>query len=316
MPRLPDPLALLAAARARAALARAAARSPQVAAVAAPRLLKAGAAAAVFRGRLEGQAVVLKLFLGPGAARAAARQADALSEAAPRLAAGPFRVPRLLLSAPEAGAYAAAFVAGTRLDAALAAASLPARDALLARAGGWLAALCAERRQAAFQARFWLRLRGAELARLAAGPQGALAGALAVRLRALAPEVQGLPVIQGKSHGDFGPQNLIDDGAALWGIDLDAAAFLPVLKDAVRFLLTAAIDAPRPGAGPGIAAADAAAFLAAPGLPRGQGALMAFLEGVELADRLARLRPDTPRGRALVAAAARYAAGSATIWPD
>jgi hypothetical protein len=317
MARLPDPLRLFrtASGEAALALAQAQARSPLVAGVEGVQLVKSAGHAVAFRGLFGGEAVLLKLILGDGAGRQAARQADALAEAAPRMGAGPFRTPRLVFAAPEACAFAAAFVEGVRLDTALAAADLAGRDRLMRAAGAWLAAYCAERRAAAFQARYWLRLRRGDLARLGTGPQGGLAAALAARLEALAPAVQGHPVTQGKSHGDFGPQNLIEGQGALWGIDLEGSAFLPVLKDAVRFLLTAALDAPRPGAGPGIAAADAAALLSAPGLPRGEGALLPFLEGAELADRLARLRPDTPRGRRLAAAARRYAAGEATIWP-
>lgn len=304
-------LSALGLARPDPALTRAVARAPALAGFVPRRLLKDGPAAVVYLGRFDDRPAVLKVFLGPEAALMARRQADALAASAMHLAAGPWRVAPLLLSAPEAGAVVTGHVEGTRLDAELVGADADRRARLLAAAGSWHVALTSERSAGVFQARYWLRMFGTGLAAIE-GPAVPLARALADRLAAMAEVVHGQPVTRARGHGDFGTQNLIRGDGALWGIDLGAVAPGPVLKEVARFVVNAAMHAPMPGGPPGIAPADAAVMLAVPGMPPAAEAarLMPFMTGLELAERLVRSRPGSLRAARAAAAVEAYLAAS------
>lgn len=286
-------------------------RRPAIARFEVASAVKTNAQSTVFEGRYEGAAAMLKLFHGEDRTERARAQKRELLRLSAFMDKGHYRIASLIAAWPGEGITVTARIAGTNLDRAIAEAPPEDRAALVAGAGKWLAHLIAPAtRESEFGGRYWVRARGAALAGIKGGEDGKLARALAQRLEALLPTVAGHPITQARSHGDFAPGNLILTGAALYGIDIQNAHWLPLAKDLARFLVFLQSTHPRPAARHrfGIAAPDYDALtdeipaLAAADRERH----LPFFVGVELADKLATTDRSAPKADALRAAIARY----------
>lgn len=301
-------------ARALRALRAALAPLPALQGLRVERLVGQRPGATMARGVLAGREVFIKHLSGPDAAEQTARQAAELRALAPRMSHGRYRVPELVAAFPEAGLAVTGFIEAQGLKGLLQSAPPAQRMEMIEEAGRWLALVAQGRcRAGQLQAGFWVARRKPGLAALAGTAQGPLAEALAARLEVMAQAVTGSPVTQARCHGDFAPHNLMRNAAALWGVDIHNAHYLPLAKDIARFLV--ATHAQAPGPGPrlmGLAQADGAALMQAGLLPPDEAArLMPFFIGVELADRLCIRRDDARRGRNVADAVAGFLAATA-----
>ncbi len=292
---------------------------PEIARIEVSELIAAGRRGAVFRGVDDDVEVALRLMHVPDPATAVARMAEALEELAGHMADGPFRVPRLVSALPEAAAIVTQFIPGRTLRDRLATAPEVERDDRLRAAGQWFAQLVAppaRHRVGAFQPQFWAERRAAALDRAAAkdrpGRDPQMARALARRLEEMAPPLRGARVTQGRGHGDFHAGKLILAPDALYGVDIEGAHFLPMVKELARFLVHLELRAPRDGPGwHGVSAADCTALFAeVPLAPHDEDAILPFMIGVELGDACAR-PPDGADDARLMRAIGAYLAATA-----
>ncbi|MBN2906308.1 MAG: hypothetical protein JXJ18_06350 [Rhodobacteraceae bacterium] len=276
-------------------------RRPAIARFEVETALKANGRTAVFEGRYDGAHAVLKLFQGAGRAEHARAQKRELTRLAATMDTGPWRVAPILAAWPGEGITVTAHVTGTRLDRAIAqAGDSPMRDMLFGEAGQWLAHLVAPaNRVVEFAASHWSQARHRELARIADRPDARRARALMACLDTFAPTVAGKPVTQARCHGDFAPINLIRTPHALYGVDIQNAHWLPLVKDVARFLVFVQTTHPRPGGTRryGIDARDLDALLAPLTLldPHEQALHLPFFIGVELAAKLAHTDRTAPK---------------------
>jgi hypothetical protein len=227
--------------------------------------LRLSAGSWVFAAHLDDAPVVIKRFLTPDPAPTVLgmkAELDFLEEALddPR-----FQANRCLMAWPDAGIVALSHAQGARLDAVMARSAGAARLALFRAAGEWLRRYCAlRRRDATFGPRYWVRkLEAVPLDHIPAGPDRDLAGALLNSIRKRIEMVRGVPVVQAATHGDFVGMNVHVHQGALCGVDIQGESWLPVARDAARFLVWSQIhDDDRPSHRRyGIATADVDAFL-------------------------------------------------------
>lgn len=272
--------------------------------VVADRVLQRSPQALVGAGLSAGQPVIVKQFLGPDAAQAAARLAEAHGAVAPHMASGPFRLAPLLHVAPDLGLAVLGQAPGQRMDAVLGRAGPAERGAVLHLAGGWLAAFAAPRlHRGRSNLHAVIRRRKEHQPPALPEPDRALTGRVLAALRDLARALAERPLALSGVHGDLTPYNLhiatAGDGLAIWGFDLQPPRLRPVAQDAAQFLVVAGLRLP-PEPGPlrdGLPASDADQFLSAcPGLDR--PALRFFI-----ADRLLRALHDAMPGSARALAA-------------
>ena len=272
------------------ALQVALADAPSLAALKIEDCLKAAADRAVFRGRLGGDAVVVKLSHGPRAATDCTAQAAELRHHAPRLSDGPYRVPGLVAALPRRGLLVMTFVPGMRLIDAMKKRHGGDRRQLAAQAGRWLAYLTAERkRRERLAAGYWHgRIKAA--ANDCTNPDDrALLGALAGWMMTQLAQLDETVVTQVRGHGDFCPLNLIVDGDVIYGVDLQNTRWFALERDLARFLVVSAIGH---GSSPrdrfGIDDDEMRALLSVPGLiaPDEAERLMPFFLATEMGGRL------------------------------
>lgn len=221
--------------------------------------------------------VVVKQFRGDAGPVMVERLRAEHDRIGPHMAGAPFRLATYRDLAPDRGLAVLAHAPGQRVDHALH--QVPARRAaVLALAGGWLAAYCAPGWQDG-SANLHARIRKRKETAGSLPPEdAALTGRAFAVMRALARGLAGQPLGLAISHADFAPHNLhLTDGPApvLWGFDVQQTRVLPVAVDAARFLTLIALRL-GPGDGPrrhGLPQADLSAFLggmgrdALPGLP-------------------------------------------------
>jgi len=278
-----------------AGLAGCRARVAGVAGLLVDRCVKTAAGADVCTGTLDGAPVLIKAFHGADAAQTVDRMAAELALVAQAMGQGPFRVNRCLLALPERGVAALEFVPGMRLSDAVASAG-PGRGALIAQAGRWLAAYVGDRRRVEdFAPWRWIALRK-EAAR---GGLTAMDAALYQHglraLRGMARALIGQPMTRAATHGDFVGINALFHQGVICGLDIQGESWLPLARDAARFLVWQQIT--DPGAG------DGEAFLSSGVLPpHDAGPVLAFFVGEQLLQRLAEDHPD-PAHRARAAEA-------------
>jgi hypothetical protein len=264
-------------------------------------LLQRSDRAQVARGVMGGQPVIIKQFTGPDpAATIAALQAEH-AVIAPHLATGRFRLATALRLDAARGLAVLPHAPGDRLDGVLARATPTERAAVIAQAGGWLAAFTAPRRHLA-PMNLHTVLRRRKDAMAASPPHPAdqpLTGTAFARLRTLARDLAGADLVQSGIHADFTPYNLHLSGVELWGFDLQGTRIRPVALDVASFLVLAGLRLPPTDPGPlahGLPLADAQAFLAA--CPDAGGPVLDFFLG----DRLLRaLHEATTPARATAA---------------
>lgn len=180
----------------------------------------------------------MKIFRAHDAADQVRRTVDTLSSAANALGQAENAVVRLRFAFPDAGAILLDPVHGIQLTTLIAAASLPRRNALIARAGSWLSKLTAERETGSFGDQFWLR--GINEKFDQSCDRGADRKLLESQIKALmrlGKTISGAPVSRAVSHGDFTPDNIYLEGPRLIGIDMQRPVKLAVARDVARFLV-------------------------------------------------------------------------------
>ncbi|WP_322865886.1 hypothetical protein U5922_006585 [Aquicoccus sp. G2-2] len=193
---------------------------------------------AVLAATIGGEAVIVKWFAGPKAARIVRRQQRELTFAAAHLGQGPYQVNRSLMAFPDAGLAVLSFAPGERLRDHLAQADPERRAALLQRAGGWLKAYCAPRLECPEYApgRWIERMAATDLSHL--GPQDA---ALMERLKAATAArgaaAKGVHAWLAPGHSDFVDLNMLWDGRVLTGVDIQGENRQLLARMSARFLV-------------------------------------------------------------------------------
>lgn len=269
----------------------------------------------VFQIRLDGRTAFLKQFRGKDPVAMARGAYRRLTEAAELLGPGPNRVAAPILDLSHAGLLLSEAAPGQPLARALERANPAQRARLIARLGGWLAALAASGRETGhFGPHFWLTSSQARADAAQAGwIDRDLLRALLARMRADARDLRQAPVIRARLHGDLTPDNLFYDDATgrLTGIDLQDWGMTALVRDMARPLvwLESRRTAPQPRLD-GVAAVDHHALSGVPGLmPDDQRPLLRFMMAeIMLAYYLDSDRQ--PRRRAALAAAMRAWAGA------
>lgn len=258
---------------------------------------------AVFSARLNDQAVVLKHFHGgQGPAQAALVHAE-LTSRYQIMQSGPLRVCKPVALLEGTGITLRAFQTGIRLDRILQTADSPTRRQKLHQAGAWLGLYTHDRRS---MARFgpwkWIK----SLPSADTSPYKHLLNDLKANLRQQAPDLMGVPVQLARTHGDFASLNLLCDGDALIGIDIENQHSLALTKDIARFLAQA--QSYRPPESGWLPKSDLTAFLTGFGpLPApDQTPLLRFFYGVELGKRLLSDSAPEPETANLAAALQAY----------
>ena len=263
---------------------------PALAALRIEDCLKAASDRAVFRAKLGGEAVIVKLSHGETSAEDVAAQAEELRFHWPRMAEGPYRVPGLIAAMPDRGLLVMTFVPGFRLIDAMKERNGGDRQELAAQAGRWLAHLTAERRREAPLAAGYWRSRIEKLELTAGNAEDRhLLGALGQWMATQLPGLSGLATTQVRGHGDFCPLNLIVDGGVIYGVDLQSSRWFALERDLARYLVVSAI-----GHGPtatsrlGIDGDEMQALISAPGLIAAKEAerVLPFFLACEMGGRL------------------------------
>jgi hypothetical protein len=205
--------------------------------------------AVVFRALWRGDLVVIKRFISDKAPGIVTRMQDELATVAASLTNPRFQVNRCLLALPEAGLVVLDHVPGKRLRDHLATAGAAERARLLRLAADWLGAYCAPRRvRSGFGAKYWVRrAAAADITQLSAQDQ-ALTTALSAAISERALAARGARLTRAEGHGDFVDINLIYDGTALYGVDIQGPARQPLARMAARFLVWLQLHSENSGA--------------------------------------------------------------------
>lgn len=263
---------------------------PALAALRIDDCLKAAIDRAVFQAELGGDAVIVKLSHGEGAAQDVAAQAEELRFHRKRMADGPYRVPGLIAAMPDRGLLVMTFAPGLRLIDAMKERNGGDRYVLAAKAGRWLAYLTAERRrQAPLAAGYWRKRIGKLQGDAKSIEDRRLLGALGHWMETRMPDLGGVATTQVRGHGDFCPLNLIVDGDVLYGVDLQSSRWFALERDLARYLVVSAIGhGPAAASRLGIDGDEMQALVSAPGLIAAAEAerVLPFFLACELGGRL------------------------------
>lgn len=249
--------------------------------------------AAVFRGKLKRKTIALKLFLEHPTETCQA-QAEELTYLSGFMGSGPYRVPDLIHSFPGAGACVMSFIEGPRFDQVLREASAKDRTAAIERAAEFLWHLSRPRRRRdVFGGKYWLKRAAKYADDVRIGPRRDLADRVLDSLSDQHAKLAGTDIVKARSHGDFSPVNLIENKDGLWGIDIQNAHWLPLAKDAARFLVYVQTNMPRTRGAryAGLSKIDAEPFRAYLEA-LGQEDYFRFFIGVEYLDKYSRRHAD------------------------
>lgn len=192
---------------------------------------------AVYAVTLQGRPYFLKLFRQHDAADLVRETVATLDRAALALGQAENAVVKLRMALPEAGIILLDPIKGVQLTNCLAISTLPRRKMLIARGGGWLSRLTAERERGVFGPGFWLKGLENHAERLDPEADAPLIARHLERMRALAQDLRGAEVERARTHGDFTPDNFYLDGARLVGLDMQRGGKMAVARDVGRFLV-------------------------------------------------------------------------------
>ena len=201
-------------------------------------LLKVSGRSAVFSARLDGEKVVVKQFYQARKALIVQRLKAALDCAALHMHDPCFQVIKPLEILPDQGIAILSHAPGKTVAAHLPGLPANERAALLTRCGAWHVSYIGNRHKTArFSADFWHN----NLSQILPPPMRAdkkyIFETLLGALRAEIPPIAGAPQIIAATHGDFGVENLMIDNAVLTGIDIETTRWMPVAREAARFLV-------------------------------------------------------------------------------
>lgn len=193
-------------------------------------------ARALFRGRLGGREVVIRLHLrGDAAAQIEAQWAE-LQRIAPHMT-GPNAVPAPLAVAAAHGVMVTRLAPGGTLLSMLSASDPSGRAALLRRAAGWLRDYTAPSLTTRkCNTDPWLMMAAGNTARQPHADLAAAEADILHHMQTLASDAGWTHWRAAISHGDYHPGNLLLDGETLTGIDTGGSAYMPIYKDIARHL--------------------------------------------------------------------------------
>ncbi|WP_370399694.1 hypothetical protein [Sulfitobacter sp. JB4-11] len=219
----------------------------------------------VFSAHVNDAQVVVKRFIVDDPVHAVTRLRAELSHLETAFDNPQYRANRCLMAWPEDGVVVLSFAAGERLDEMILSAKGAERATLFEQSGAWLRQYSATRkRQATFGPRFWVKKLDAVSTDPVTDPADQeLAGDLLQNIRGRIEQVKGVPLVQAATHGDFVGMNMHIHDGIICGVDIQGESWLPLARDAARFLVWSQIHDPaRPSTRRyGIAAQDLAAFL-------------------------------------------------------
>ncbi len=172
---------------------------------------------------------------------------------------------KCLVAWPDDGVVILSFAPGPRLGDKISAARGQKRRDLLNHSGEWLKQYTTPRRRDnTFGPGFWIKqLLGKNLDHIQDPDDLDLLNQLVGVMRIQNESIKGCPVVQAATHGDFVGINAHFHSGVIYGVDIQGECWLPIAKEAARFLVWLQIhDTKRPlERHAGIARADWDAFL-------------------------------------------------------
>lgn len=188
---------------------------------------------------INGEKVVIKRYLGAHTAKTILRLRDELSLLEQVFGAGTHQVNKCLMSWPDEGIAVLSFAPGQRLDDAIAKARGPGRERLLTHSGAWLAKYTQGRRKdGSFGPAYWIkRVRNRNRDHIDDPDDLRLLDRLMDALKQQKPRLNGCPVVQAASHGDYVGMNAHYHAGIIYGVDIQGECRIPLARDCARFLV-------------------------------------------------------------------------------
>ncbi len=237
---------------------------------------------------IDGTQVVVKRFLGDGAAETVSSLQAELRFVAGIMKTGRNRINECVFAFPEQGLVGLSFVPGRRLGAVLSETRGEERGALMEHAGEWLGQYTASRRRVgSFAPIHWL----GRLSKLGeCRPEdGALLAGLRKSLESQAPRIQGCQVTHAATHGDYVGLNAHYHEGVIYGVDVQGESWLPLARDITGFLVWEGLRS-RPAPEDmwlGLRRQDSERFLVGVDLPSVEhNSVLPFMIGVQLYKRI------------------------------
>lgn len=197
---------------------------------------------AILGGLWQGRAAVFHLALIPQEAEAQAARHEEQKRVHGYMREGPCRVPEPLALLEGGQVAVVERVGGVPLLDAMWQATRDDRPALQARGAVWLATHAAPTLADGPSNRGpWRKWAAAGVDRQTHDRLKPLETRILQKMHALARQMRAVKTWRcALGHGDFHPNNLLQDGDTTWGIDLGASTRAPVCRDIARFLVHAA----------------------------------------------------------------------------
>ena len=193
---------------------------------------------ATFSGKIGSRDVVFKLFYGDEVAQTVSDTEIELKYQWERMSAGKYRVPEPIWHIPEKGLSIMSSVPGRRLDTLFNESDAVERAQLISYSGAWLKTYAEDRqRNTDFSAQFWVKMARRLLTNHIVEQDRDRASQLVKWMFSRAKSLNGMEIIQARSHGDYCELNLLYDDEVMYGVDLHNNSWLPLAKDVARFLV-------------------------------------------------------------------------------
>ncbi len=265
---------------------------PEVQSLQGLQLLKASDQSWVFSARIKGEKVVIKRFLQGDPAQIIQALKGELDYLETVFCDSNCQVNKCLMAWPDDGVVVLSFAPGQRLGDKISASKGRKRRQILGHSGEWLARYTAPRRRnSTFAPAFWVKkLLKTDLSHISDPVDRDLLDQMGAAMRSQIKALRGCALVQAATPGDYVGINAHYHAGVIYGVDIQGESWLPVAKEAARFLVWLQIhdvDRPLPRKS-GIAQIDWDAFLESGVLSDAeQKTTLPFFVGEQLYERYA-----------------------------